>query len=624
MEPSRTVAFFDIGETLAAVKVAPAGDRIELTPYPHVLPVLHELLDRDVRLGVISDPGPIPPEAVDRALDSAGLRTCFEPALVVYGPKDSSRIFQQAAARAGTPDRLLFVGEDPLERADALGAGFRVAPHPALALAILEHEAVLRYVRVQVPPEHADAEWQAALAGVALLPLYVAGERGTTVYAIATSGAAAHLDDLGFLVDRLGAPDEPLTSDLYLLRDDRQVASGFLAGDGNSAYFFDAGPVLASTSEGLLVAVSAGASVESYHFRGARHGHNRKLRPFAVALPRIAADRTGLVHGVSAAAALDPTARKILDATIRAEDIAHIVDRYSGARPVGTGDVVIASRHIHHEGNAAAVTALVDDLGRIGTGRFTVGRHRFIHEGRSLDNAEAELPGRGLDGLVLVTAHLDSTGARDFGYRPDTDPAPGADDDASGVAGVLAAAAAILALDSTLAVPRRAVRFVLFNAEEHGLVGSHAYASDQAAVDAPIVAVLQLDMIGYDVRPHRTFELHAGFRSWPAVQARSLALARTIAQLVPQVSPALPRPQLYPAPGELDPAEERSDHYSFQLQGYPACLASEDLFAGPGPGAPEEEMNPQYHLPTETTINAEYAADIVRVVTAAAWLVATR
>jgi bacterial leucyl aminopeptidase len=241
-----------------------------------------------------------------------------------------------------------------------------------------------------------------------------------------------------------------------------------------------------------------------------------------------------------------------------------------------------------------------------------------------LENVEAELPGSGLDGVVLVTAHMDSTGARQSGYQPASDPAPGADDDASGVAGVLAAANAIGALDAALSVPRRTVRFVLFNAEEHGLVGSKAYARDQAVLGTPIIAVFQMDMIGYDVQPERTFELHAGFTLSPVVEARSLALAQVIAELVPRVSPALPAPQIYPISGESDPAERRSDHYSFQLHGYTACLASEDLFAGPGSGAPPAEMNSQYHLPTDAVINAGYAADIARLVTAAAWITATR
>lgn len=622
------LAFFDIGSTLASVSVSSGGDRIErLTVYPYVPGVLGELRDCGARLGVISDRGLIPAEDVNQALEAAGLWSFFEPGLVIYGRKDSPRIFEQAAAQAGSPDRLLFVGEDPGERAHALQAGFLVAPHPQLALPVLEQHTALRYVRITVPQVHAGEDWQAELRDLPLLPLHVTGEAGATVYAVTTPAAAARLDDLGFLVDRLGSEDEPLTTDLYLLRDDRQLGSGFLTFDGNSTDFFEAGAaarnVLASTQEGLFVAVAAGSSVESYHFSGAQHGHNLKLVPSAALIEKFD-DRAALAPARLAAVAITPAEREILDSRIQPQHLTGHVERYTGAQPAGTNGVVIKSRHIHHADNAVAVTTLVADLERIGAGRFAVHRHRFTHEGRPLENVEAELPGTGLDGIVLVTAHLDSTGARQAGYQPALDPAPGADDDASGVAGVLAAADAIAALDATLGVPRRTVRFVLFNAEEHGLVGSHAYARDQAVLGAPVVAVFQMDMIGYDVLPERTFELHAGFTPSPAVEARSLALAQMIAELVPQVSPALPAPQIYPAGGESDPGERRSDHYSFQLQGYTACLASEDLFAGPGSGAPPAEMNPKYHLPTDAVINAEYAADIARLVTAAAWVAATK
>ena len=630
------VAFFDIGDTLASVTVAPTGDRIErLTAYPHVPPVLAALRDQEVPLGVISDRGPFPAEEVNQALRAAGLWELLTPELVVYGRKDSPRVFEQAALRAGAPDpsrRLLFVGEDAAERAQALRADFLVAPHPRLALPVLQPHAWVRYVRVSVPPAQAGGDWRAALRDLPLVPLHATGDARTTLYAVATADAAARLDDLGFLVDRLGAEDEPLTTDLYLLRDDHQLDSGFLRADGNSVTFFEAGPaarrVLASTEEGLLVAVPAGRSVESYHFKGARHGHNLKLVP---SLSLLEAFDGGATPPLATAAEPAPTAivlsgaeKRTLRTRVRRQQLATNVERYSGARPTDGSGVLIHSRHIHHAGNAQAVETLVRDLERIGAGRFVVRRHRFGHEGRSLENVEAELAARDLDGIVLLTAHLDSTGARQLGFRAVLDPAPGADDDASGVAGVLAAANAIQALDAALGVPRRTVRFVLFNAEEHGLVGSRAYARDQAAVAAPIVAVFQMDMIGYDVQPGRTFELHAGFTPAAAVEARSLGLVRLAAELLPQVSPRLPAPQVYPDGGEGDPAERRSDHYSFQLEGYAACLATEDFFAGPGRLAATPEPNPEYHLPTDTVVNPAYAADIARLLAAAAWVAATR
>jgi hypothetical protein len=487
-------------------------------------------------------------------------------------------------------------------------------------------EQALRYVRITVPQAHAGEDWRADLRELPLLPVHVTGEAATTVYAITTPAAAARLDDLGFWVDRLGAEGEPLTTDLYLLRDDRQLGSGFLNLDGNSTDFFAATPasagVLASTVEGLFVAVPGDSSVENYHFSATQHGHNMKLLPSTALIDRFD-DRTGLAES-RLTVEITPAEKEILDARIQSQHLNGHVERYAGIQPTGSDGVVLRSRHIHHADNAAAVTTLVADLERIGAGSFAVHRHRFTHEGRALENVVAELPGTGLDGVVLITAHMDATGARQPGYQPAQDPAPGADDDGSGVAGVLVAADALAALDATLDVPHRAVRFVLFNAEEHGLVGSRVYARDQALLGTPVVTVFQMDMIGHDVVPERTFELHAGFTPSHAVEVRSLALARLIAELVPQISPALAKPQIYPAGSESDPAERRSDHYSFQLQGYAACLASEDLFAGPGSSAPPAEMNPAYHLPTDMVINAEYAADIARLVAAAAWVAATQ
>jgi leucyl aminopeptidase len=135
------VAFFDIGNTLAAVSLLPSGDGIKLAVFPEVPPALGELRDRGVRLGVISDRGSIPADEVNRALMTAGLWELLTPELVVYGRKDSPRVFELAAERAGAPApglRLLFVGEDAGERAQAQLAGFLVAERPGLALAMLE------------------------------------------------------------------------------------------------------------------------------------------------------------------------------------------------------------------------------------------------------------------------------------------------------------------------------------------------------------------------------------------------------------------------------------------------------------------------------------------------------
>lgn len=611
-------AFFDLGGTLGAARLSPQlPHRIErLVPYPQVPAMLERLSEGNVRLGILSSAGQGAEGNAWSMLEEAGLSRFFEPNLLVFGDKGSPATFAQAAERAGhsaTPERCVYVGEDRDERSYALEVGLRAAPHPRLAREMLDGER-LRYVRVSVPEAHRDGErWREAVAELPVVPIHVTGEGGTTVYAIATSGATSRLDDLGFEVLRLGDEDLPLATAAYLLRDDRQARTGFLAPEGEAVSFFgeeESRWVLASSEGGLYVALPARRSVEEYHFEEAMHGHNLKLVP---GMALLEAPGPGLAEGLlpSAEASLSREEVEEFRREITSQSIAADVERYGES---------IRSRHVQHEHNALAVADLLDDLKRIGDGMFLVGLHRFTHEGRGLDNVEAELPGREPNEIVLVTAHLDSTAQSTTGYDPRRDEAPGVDDDGSGIAAVLAAARTIKTL-SALKQPKRTIRFVLFNAEEHGLVGSKAYAGDEAALEVPIVAVYQMDMIGYNRQPPRTYEVHAGVGRFPDVEQRSLALAETIGKLADLVSPDLPAPQIYLST-DPDPAEGRSDHASFQLVGYPACVTSEDFFAGPHPDSPQSEGNPNYHKTADTFVDPEYAADIARAVAAAAWVTA--
>ena len=144
----------------------------------------------------------------------------------------------------------------------------------------------------------------------------------------------------------------------------------------------------------------------------------------------------------------------------------------------------------------------------------------------TLHNVVAELSGQSSE-LVLVTAHLDSI-ARPG--NPTSDPAPGADDDMSGVAGVLAIAERFIALSAADRPLAQTVQFVLFNDEENGLVGSKAYARQLSAAGAQIAGMFQMDMIGFNQAEPRTWELHVGFSPSPETEARSLPLADLIAR----------------------------------------------------------------------------------------------
>jgi hypothetical protein len=225
------------------------------------------------------------------------------------------------------------------------------------------------------------------------------------------------------------------------------------------------------------------------------------------------------------------------------------------------------------------------------------------------------LPGVGAD-LVIVGCHLDSTANRNNPiFDPTVDTSPGKDDNASGMGGVLAIARQLAERNGTLT---HTVRFGFFNAEEHGLVGSRAYAEAMKAANAPIRAVICMDMIGFNNDASRTFELHAGFTD-PAVRDLSDPIAQRIATAALGLG-ALPPAQIYrgTAPGgpadsdrdKFDGAIGRSDHAAFQEQGYPGVVATEDFFIN-RPGEAASEPNPNYHSKLDTVVDASYAADIV-------------
>ena len=290
-----------------------------------------------------------------------------------------------------------------------------------------------------------------------------------------------------------------------------------------------------------------------------------------------------------------------------------VVALLSGSTPVAGSP--IRSRHVDHADVVRAVDVLADELTKLG---LEAHRHPFVHRGIKRENVYADITGTG-DGMIWVTAHLDSTAARELSYQPDNDPAPGADDDASGSAAVVAIATALVVL-AEASPPARTIRFALFNAEEQGLVGSGHFARAAAEANLRIDAVLQLDMIGFvPSGDDRRFEVHYGRLADPAVERRSEPLAKLVvaaAKLFDGVGDA----EIYSSP--TDPADGRSDHTSFQERGFPAILVSENLFAGPV-GQPDGSLNnPDYHSAADTTIDAVYTTAIARAAALSAWTLA--
>lgn len=622
------VVFFDIGDTLATPMFSADDRLIGFNVFPEARTSLEALKARNVRMGIISNAGDELPANVNALLDQCGLLRFFDPEIIVYGKKDSPAIFATAAEKAGViPGQCVFVGENSKERAFALAAGFlSVSPHPSLTLDVIDGIALV-YARVKLRTQAQISKWSEIRPSLAIVPLQVTGGAQRSIVAIASMKAIGSLRSAQIEVQVLGDEGAPQETELYLVHDDREMPPGFASASDHSASFLaeqgESNLSIAHSAQGVYLAIPADRSIEEIHFPGARHGHNEKLIPDVTLLdalekPSEGADAASFLMAPPEAALSGEEIEAIKAVT--ASSVEQLHQPYSGLATLE--GAVVASRHIRHPDNKRVVEALQRQLRMLGGPDVVVSRHRFQHEDLFLHNVVAEFPGTEPETLVLVTAHLDSTAASGDGpYHPASDPAPGSDDDASGVAAVLA----IVDLVGKLRVTRktkRTMRFVLFNAEEHGLVGSKAYARSQAAQGAQIMAVFQMDMIGFcgaHNTPPRNFEVHAGFPPNPDVETRSLALANIVQNIAETVSPNLSAPQIYPDPetGNEDPAAGRSDHGPFNERGYAACVLSEDFFSGPKLESPDAEPNPNYHKLTDKSINYEYASDITRVVAAA-------
>jgi hypothetical protein len=219
---------------------------------------------------------------------------------------------------------------------------------------------------------------------------------------------------------------------------------------------------------------------------------------------------------------------------------------------------------------------------------------------------------------VLVGAHFDSVSG-----------SPGADDNASGVAGTLE----VLRLLSAYSF-EKTVRFVGFDLEEVGLKGSQRYVQEGLHPDEAVAGYLNLEMIGYYSEAPFSQQLPAGFNLlYPDLYAelaaeqfkgdfainigealKSIPLMNAFENAATTYVPELKVKSLAaPAAWQtLTPDLGRSDHAPFWVAGWPALMISD--------GA--DMRNPLYHTPADTagTLNYTFMMNIAK---AAAATIAT-
>ena len=196
-------------------------------------------------------------------------------------------------------------------------------------------------------------------------------------------------------------------------------------------------------------------------------------------------------------------------------------------------------------------------------------------------NVIGTLPGTDPEaGYYIVCAHYDATGTRSAGgWNWQSDPAPGADDNASGVALVLESA-------KLLAGQRFpwSILFIAWSGEELGLLGSQAYVALAADRNDPILGVLNFDMIGFnDLQQRLELVTNPGSR-WLGDQMASVAERYEIGLNIDLLE---------------DGGARLSDHAPFWSRGYDAILGIENYLPTDsttyGVREGRYRINSQYH-----------------------------
>jgi photosystem II stability/assembly factor-like uncharacterized protein len=194
------------------------------------------------------------------------------------------------------------------------------------------------------------------------------------------------------------------------------------------------------------------------------------------------------------------------------------------------------------------------------------------------------------DRKIMLCAHYDSQSPTPY------ECAPGADDNASGVAGVLESAGALAG--STL---ERTIEFVLFDGEEIGLLGSRYFASYLDTNDT-YDAVINLDMIAHDISGNNNCE----------IAGRHEMIDSVLASFIIDTSVELEL-DLYPS--YLWSLSPTSDHKAFWgFDTIPSILMIEQRYFD----------NPNYHKCSDvwSYLHYDYMAEMVKAALGSAALLA--
>lgn len=224
--------------------------------------------------------------------------------------------------------------------------------------------------------------------------------------------------------------------------------------------------------------------------------------------------------------------------------------------------------------------------------RFEVKTDPFLVDGKECENLEVEIRGRARpDEIVIVGGHYDSVAG-----------SPGANDNATGAAAVLA-----LARRFRHRPVNRTLRFVAFVNEEPpysytDVMGSVHYAKRCRLRGENIVAMFSLETLGYyaDAPNSQTYPFPIGW-FYPST-ANFIAFVGNVQSesLVRESVGIFRKDARFPSEGGAIPDSVAgvgwSDHWSFWQQGYPAVMVTDTALY----------RYPHYHTAQDTPDKVDY------------------
>lgn len=250
----------------------------------------------------------------------------------------------------------------------------------------------------------------------------------------------------------------------------------------------------------------------------------------------------------------------------------------------------IGERNVHTpQAYSAAADFIEERFDRIG---YEVTRHTYEVQGVTCENIEAVRRGAEPTAeMIVVGAHYDSVPG-----------SPAANDNASGVAGLLALAGIFAEAEAS-----RTVRFVAFANEEAPYfgtdrMGSHRYAAAAAEREEKMVGMISLETIGYFSEEPGSQQYPFPFNLFYPETGNFIAFVGNVQsgsfvrRAIREFRKAVSFPSEGAAIPERVPGVAWSDHWSFWRAGYPALMVTDT--------APYRY--PYYHTSQDTPEHLDY------------------